>query len=80
MSQKDILQWINWPQDYWITDLQPHIQMSQKKIKSENKHTVKEVLKSLEWGIEDNKLTLLCPITDEYITIELSEVKKHING
>ena len=54
--------------------------MSQKKIKSENKHTVKEVLKSLEWGIEDNKLTLLCPITDEYITIELSEVKKHING
>ena len=54
--------------------------MSQKKQKSENKHTVKEVLKSLEWGVEAGKLTLLCPITDEYITIDLSEVKKHIYG
>ena len=54
--------------------------MSQKKIKSENKHTVKEVLKSLEWGVEGDKLTLLCPITDEYITIDMNAIKQKING
>jgi hypothetical protein len=53
--------------------------MSQKKIKSENKHTVKEVLKSLEWGIEGDKLTLLCPITDEFISIDIEAIKSQIN-
>lgn len=45
--------------------------MSQKQVKSIKKHTVKEVLASIQWSIEKNKLILLSPITDEYVTIEL---------
>jgi len=52
--------------------------MSQKKIKQQKKHTVKEVLASLEWGIEGDKFTLLSPITDEFITIELSVIKQKL--
>jgi hypothetical protein len=53
--------------------------MSQKQIKSAKKYTVREVLKSLEWGIEGDKLTLLCPITDEFISISLEAIKNQIN-
>lgn len=53
--------------------------MSQKQIKNEKKHTVKEVLKSIEWSIEDDKLILLSNITDEFITIKLEAINK-ING
>ncbi len=54
--------------------------MSQKQIKNAKKHTVKEVLKSLEWGVEGDKFTILSPITDEFVSIDLSEIKKRING
>ena len=54
--------------------------MSQKKIKQENKHTVKEVLLSIKWGIEGDKMTILSSITDEYVVIDISELKKHIDG
>ena len=46
--------------------------MSQKKLKQASKHTVKEVLKSLEWGIDGDKLTLLSPITNEYVSIDMN--------
>lgn len=49
--------------------------MSQKQIKREKKHTVKEVLMSITWSIEDGKLILLSPITDEYITIQLTSIQ-----
>jgi hypothetical protein len=54
--------------------------MSQKKIKSENKHTVKEVLKSLTWSIEDDQLMLLSPITDEFVTISMDAIMSKSDG
>jgi hypothetical protein len=50
--------------------------MSQKKTKQLKKHTVKEVLQSLQWSVEDGKLQLLSPITDEFVSIVLSEITK----
>ena len=54
--------------------------MSQKKIKQAKKFTVKQVLMSLEWGVEDGKFTILSPLTDEFVSIELSVIKERING
>ena len=68
--------------------------MSQNKIKQTNnakgyqkttqfkaaKHTVKEVLQSLQWSVEDGKLQLLSPITDEFVTISLSAINPPTNG
>jgi hypothetical protein len=48
--------------------------MSQKQTKGAKKHTVKEVLASIQWSTENNKLILLSPITDEFVTIELSAI------
>jgi hypothetical protein len=54
--------------------------MSQKKVKSEKKHTVKEVLKSLSWSIEDDQLMLLSPITDEYVVISMDAINTKTDG
>lgn len=54
--------------------------MSQKQVKQSKKHTVKEVLASLQWSIEDGKLQLLSPITDEFVTISLSAINPPQNG
>jgi hypothetical protein len=54
--------------------------MSQKKQKSENKHTVKEVLKSLQWSVEDNVLMLLSSITDEFVTISMDAIMSRSDG
>jgi hypothetical protein len=51
--------------------------MSQKQIKSAKKHTVKEVLQSIQWSVEGDKLILLSPITDEYITISLTAINQN---
>ena len=48
--------------------------MSQKRVKQLKKHTVKEVLKSITWSVEVDKLILLSPITDEYITISVKAI------
>ena len=48
--------------------------MSQKRTKQASKHTVKEVLASLEWSTEDGKLVLMSPITQEFVTIEMSAI------
>jgi hypothetical protein len=68
--------------------------MSQNKIKQTNdakgyqkttqfkaaKHTVKEVLASIEWSVEDDQLMLLSRISDEYITIDLQTIINKNNG
>ena len=54
--------------------------MSQKKTKQTNKHTVKEVLASLQWSVEKGKLLLCSPITDEFVTINLSAINQPHNG
>lgn len=46
--------------------------MSQKQTKSVKKHTVKEVLKSIEWSVEDGRLVLMSGITAEFVTIDMS--------
>jgi len=53
--------------------------MSQKKTKQIKKHTVKEVLQSLQWSVEDGKLMLLSKITDEYVTIDIGAIQKSPN-
>ena len=53
--------------------------MSQKKTKSTKKHTVKEVLLSLQWTVRDGHLELLCPITDEFVKIDLAEINGFAN-
>lgn len=50
--------------------------MSQKQTKNAKKHTVKEVLQSLEWSVEDGKLMLLSPITDEFVVLNLAVVNQ----
>lgn len=54
--------------------------MSQKKTKQTNKHTVKEVLMSLEWSVEGDKLQILSPITDEFVTLDLRVINGTKNG
>ena len=54
--------------------------MSQKQTKQAKKHTVKEVLQSLQWSIGDGKLQLLSPITDEFVTISLSAINPPTDG
>ncbi|MES2216640.1 MAG: hypothetical protein V4481_05095 [Patescibacteria group bacterium] len=48
--------------------------MSQKQIKRVKKHTVKEVLKSITWSVENGKLLLLSTITDEFITLDINAI------
>ena len=50
--------------------------MSQKKVKQANKHTVKEVLESIEWSIDGGDLILLSRLSDEFITIDMDAVIK----
>lgn len=54
--------------------------MRQKKTKQINKHTVKEVLKSLTWSIEDDQIMLLSPITDEFVTISVDAINSKSGG
>jgi hypothetical protein len=48
--------------------------MSQKQIKQANKFTVKQVLASIEWSIEDGELILLSRLSDEFITIDMEAI------
>ena len=49
--------------------------MSQKQVKNSKKYTVKEVLKSITWSVENGKLILLSDITNEFITLDLNAIK-----
>ena len=48
--------------------------MNQKRVKQAKKHTVKEVLASIEWSIEDGELILLSRLSDEFITIDMEAI------
>ena len=48
--------------------------MSQKQIKQSKKFTVKEVLASIEWSIEDDELILLSRLSDEYVTLDMGAI------
>lgn len=56
--------------------------MSQKQAKQERspKHSVKEVLKSIHWSVDNGKLVLLSTITDEFVTIEMDAIFKTDHG
>lgn len=38
------------------------------------KYSVQEVLKSIEWSVENGKLMLLSKLTDEFITIDVKAI------
>lgn len=56
--------------------------MSQKKIKQarSKKHTVRELLASLEWSVNGDRLELFSPITNEFVTISIEAIIKKQNG
>lgn len=54
--------------------------MSEKQAKNSRKFSVKQVLGSIQWSIENGKLVLLSTLSDEYVTIDLSAITNKENG
>jgi hypothetical protein len=54
--------------------------MTKKKSDQAAKYSVGEVLKSISWSVEDDRLILLSTLTDEYVTIGLEAIMKNHDG
>ena len=48
--------------------------MSGKQVKNSRKFSVKQVLGSINWSIENGKLVLLSTLSDEYVTLDLNAI------